>query len=463
MRTVFLSSLVWLTGCFMGTDYPDKTALIDQVAGTSSHPEAFAHVHEYVEGLTLEQTEFWKVGSENANPLVPAYYEVVRQCGYAYETPAFGFGGKRGMLDDTTVLCSEVWPSVEEVREELLGNMLSAYDLAGYSTSEEVELSSWLASAEMVGNHWNNVLRAAAADQLGMISECITSENAVRDAAFSKVVEHASGDGTKLAGMDSEFTEMVADLAEMMAQCDAYMTLGDEEVAAVEASIQSKLEEARQLLERKRASLNSMPNPGCAVEAMSLPGVGDLPSSNTFTVGKQGVAYVVSGMAGEKVQIDLAGVGGNTDPVLSVYNADCSTRLARSDDYRGRNSRVTLTVEEDGPYVMIAQSYNGRSGQMTLTLTSEGGVPAETLAAAETFVGWAGSRVGVRADAEAEKVRQDELMQIAQSQAMGRACLVTSVFGDGSLIAESSSWKEVVNECMAQMGTWAEAVVNVND
>jgi len=455
--------MLWLTGCFMGTDYPDKTRLIDQLAATSPHPEAFAHVHEYVEGVTLEQIEFWQVGNEYANPLTPQYYEVTRQCSYGYVTPAFGFGGKRGILSHTTVPCSEVWAPVDEVRKELLEGMLEEYDLSGYSTGEEVELSTWLASADIVDNNWNNVLRAAAADQLSVIQECITSERALNSVARSKVVEHASEDGAKLAGMDTDFTEIVSDLAEFLGQCDDYMALGDEAVMEVEATIQSRLEEARQLVERKRAPLSSMPNPGCPVEAMSLTGVGDLPSSNTFTVGKQAVAYVFSGMAGEKVQIDLVGVGGGTDPVLSVYNGDCSSRLARSDDYRGRNSRVNLSVPEDGPYVMVAQSYNGRSGQMSLTLSSEGGIPPETLAAAEEFVGWAESRVGVKADSDAEKARQEELIQIARSQARGEACLITSLFDDGTLVDEAANWKMVVSGCMSQAGTWTQAVVDAND
>ena len=463
MSALYISSMLWFSGCFMGTDYPNKTQVIDQVSQTSPHPNAFGHVHDYVQGLTLEQVEFWKVGSESGNPMEPESYEVVRQCGYAYVTPSFGFGGRRGMLRGTTVACSEVWPEVEDVRTDLLGNMLSAFDLEGYSSSEEVELASWLASKEMVETHWSNVLRAAAAEQLDVISECIASETLLNEATYNRVASYASEEGTRLAGMDSVSAESLSEIAKMEEQCDAYMTLGEDAVAKVEASIQAKLEQARKLLERKRAPLSAMPNPGCPVEAMSLTGVGDLPSTQTFTVGKQAVAYVFSGMAGETVQIDLVGVGGNSDPVLSVYNADCSSRLARSDDYRGRNSRVNLSVEEDGTYVMLAQSYNGRSGEMSLTLASEGGVPAETVAAAEGFVGWAESRVGMNADPEAEEHRQDELMQIARSTMTGEACLAAGLFKDGSLVFESAGWKDVVNGCMAQTGTWTQAVVDATD
>lgn len=453
-------------GCFWGTGYPSKLAVIEDVKDTAPHLDYFSMAEGVVDGIELESIEYWTFGNPYADSMAAAYFETGRKCAYSYDISDGVFGSKSGMW---MAQCDEM-PEKDDLKADMLVGILEETGgMPRYATTEQVDAALWYDAANQVDSHWFSLMSLASAGQGGMLMECMASERAKNQADSDLVwglgAAHTpdSTESPFIRGMNEGEVDMVQQQAEQAALCESYTSIGDVEVAQIEAAIKTRMEEARRLVERKRLPLDSMPKPeGCELEQLNLPGLGDLPvGTDPFSVGRQPIAHVLSGMAGETVTIELNGLSGGVDPVLVVYNADCSERIVRNDDWRGRNSRVRFQVPQEGPYVVMAMSYNGRSGDMSLNVSSEGGVPAETIAAAETFIGWASSLVGVNADPEAEKLRQSELMQMAKVESEGRnACVMAQLTSEEMARAsvEVEQWRGVVSTCMTNAGVWAASV-----
>ena len=78
-----------------------------------------------------------------------------------------------------------------------------------------------------------------------------------------------------------------------------------------------------------------------------------------------GTIWLFAGEAGQSIEISLS--SDDFDTVLSLTGPD-GTEVGFSDDYDGSNSFISVSLPEDGTYVINVRAYSGGSGDYTLTL-----------------------------------------------------------------------------------------------
>jgi len=103
-------------------------------------------------------------------------------------------------------------------------------------------------------------------------------------------------------------------------------------------------------------------------------------SPNQYIIGAisdeyYGVEHTFSGRAGEEVTITMKKFKGNLDPYLKLRGPDGTTLDTDNDGWTGRNSRIEITLPQDGAYTIHATRYKGyngtTSGQYILRIQSD--------------------------------------------------------------------------------------------
>jgi hypothetical protein len=103
-------------------------------------------------------------------------------------------------------------------------------------------------------------------------------------------------------------------------------------------------------------------------------------SPNQYIIGAisdeyYGVEHTFSGRAGEEITITMKKFKGTLDPYLSLRGPDSTTLDTDDDGWTGRNSKIEITLPQDGAYTVTATrcgGYDGTtSGQYILRILSD--------------------------------------------------------------------------------------------
>lgn len=131
----------------------------------------------------------------------------------------------------------------------------------------------------------------------------------------------------------------------------------------------------------------SLSTPGAfSFDASGSFGTGDIPSSLPTSADTQGTleygqsdegrisrgdqhVYTFRGNAGDRVTIDLeaVGIGTSFDPEVGLFNPD-KERIAANDDASGLDSRVTISLPDDGIYSILVIGHNNSTGTYRVTV-----------------------------------------------------------------------------------------------
>jgi len=158
-------------------------------------------------------------------------------------------------------------------------------------------------------------------------------------------------------------------------------------------------------------------------------------------------AYAIHVFAGETLSLDL--ISSRIDPVMDLFNGDCTQRLETNDDGgRGRNARIRRSFGHDADVVVVARSLRSGTGEVTLSASVEGRPVLTDVqrSSLERFVTWAGTATDAQL-LPSWRVQSDQQMQ--------SACL-DSVLLDIGVIADSVGAEAALGACIGELGAAVE-------
>ncbi len=186
-----------------------------------------------------------------------------------------------------------------------------------------------------------------------------------------------------------------------------------------------------------------VPLPGdCQAVAAAVPLAA--PGDTTVEAAGTPVAFALQVFAGETVTVYASATG--FDPAVVVSNTGCNGLYAYNDDWRGRSSRASWRVSEDGDAIVIVRSSGGVPvGTANLTVEVEGAnvLSTQQRSELETFASWAEGA----SDAEVAATWRG-----TASPEFGTACLDAALYGDAR-IAPALVAPDAADDCLAYLET----------
>ena len=266
--------------------------------------------------------------------------------------------------------------------------------------------------------------------------------------------------------------------------CQRYESPGlllDDYVEAIEAAVErveSRLDEDPG--SRPTPILNASQTQGCRGAA---PGgqVASIPGSVSGSFYGTPQAYKIHAFAGEILSLDLG--SRNMDPVMDLYDANCSYVVTSDDDGGpGNASQIRYAVPEEGEYVVVARGYQGSSGSFTLTVGVQGrpAMTDEERSQLRKFSSWGESMIEA---SEEEGVDADLLAawQNSQSSSMQVSCLNAQWLSSDVVARSGFGLTDALEQCAQEAylaasyaqvdrligagaeGEWAQVIRNLNN
>ncbi len=251
------------------------------------------------------------------------------------------------------------------------------------------------------------------------------------------------------------------------------------------AEIEAALERAEARLDedpgnRPTPTLTAAETQGCRG---ATPGglVTSIPGSVSGSYYGTPQAFKIHAFSGEVLSLDLA--SRNMDPVMDLYDGDCSYVVTSDDDSGpGNASQIRYSVPEEGEYVVVARGYQGSSGSFTLTVGVHGrpAMTDEERSRLRKFSSWG---EGMIEASEEDGVNADLLAawQNSRSSAMQVSCLNAQWLASDVVARSGIGITQALEECAEEAylaaayaqvdrlvtagaeGEWAQVIRNLNN